>query len=149
MPTLLSPKSNNWVDRGAAPDATLSRILAHTFDRHAVSDHDWLAEHARAILGLVAAHGTETHITGYLRSIARSAGLPAGAPEGARMVAVALWHAAKVAVVRDFAERVLQGHVPVDAPTEAPLSRWLAQRLLTTEEVREFESERQERDSAK
>lgn len=141
MPTLLSPKSNNWVDRGVPAEPTLQRILAHAFDRHAAEHESWLAEHARAVLGLVAAHGTESHVVGYLRSVARDAGMP-DAPPTRRLVAVALWHAAKAALIRDFAERVLRGEVPIDTPTPERLSSWLAERLLTQQELDEYAKER-------
>jgi len=52
-----------------------------------------------------------------------------------------LWHIAKAALVRDFAERVLQGEVPVNTPTRDSLSHWLAGRLLTAEELARFEAE--------
>ena len=66
---------------------------------------------------------------------------PKREPLGARAAAIALWHIAKAALVRDFAERVLQGEVPVNAPTPDTLSHWLASRLLTREELERFETE--------
>jgi hypothetical protein len=113
----------------------LRRILAHHFDRHELADVPWLDEHARAVLGMVEADATEVHVTGYLRSVARELGLGPGEPPATRMVAVALWHAAKAALVRDFAERVLRGEVPVNAPTPERLSDWLAARLLSEDEL--------------
>ena len=58
-----------------------------------------------------------------------------------RLTAIALWHIAKAALVRDFAERVLQGEVPVNAPTPDRLSHWLATRLLSEEELARFEAD--------
>lgn len=55
--------------------------------------------------------------------------------------AAAVWALAKAAQVRDFAERVVQGDVPVNAPTRDTLSHWLAERLLTPDELAEWEDE--------
>jgi hypothetical protein len=58
-----------------------------------------------------------------------------------RTTAIALWHIAKCALVRDFAERVLRGDVPVNKPTEDRFSHWVASRLLSPEELAQFEQE--------
>jgi hypothetical protein len=52
-----------------------------------------------------------------------------------------LWHIAKAALVRDFAERVLRGEIPVNAPTPDSFSHWVARRLLSDEELERFERE--------
>ena len=143
MPTIISRKSNNWVDRGFPADRTLARLLAHLFDRHAESDAPWLAEHATAIHGMVAAHATEVDVASYVRVVARREGLPEGAPPCARMAAAALWHASKAALVRDLAEQVIRGEIPPNDPTPEPLGRWLAERLLTRDELATYEAERQ------
>ena len=90
---------------------------------------------------MVAAAATEVHVAGYLRGVAREIGSPKREPSGARPAAIALWHIAKAALVRDFAERVLKGEVPVNTPTPDTLSHWLAARLLTKEELARFENE--------
>ena len=138
--TLLSPKASNWVDRGEPPDATLRRVLAFFFERHDPADGPWLEEHARIILGMVTADATEVHVAGYLRSVVRETGAPRREPLGARSAAVALWHVAKAALVRDVAERVLQEEVPVNAATPDSFSHWVASRLLTPEELARFEA---------
>lgn len=74
-------------------------------------------------------------VTGYLHSVARQLGSERGQRPATRMVAAALWHAAKVALVRDFAERVLAGDFPPNLPTGSRLSEWLAARLLTPSEL--------------
>ena len=140
-PTIISRKASNWVDRGEPPIPTLRRVLAFFFERHAPTDEPWLDEHATVILGMVAADATEVHIAGYLRSIVRESQAPAREPLGARAAAVGLWHIAKAALVRDFAERVLQGEVPVNVPTPDSFSHWVASRLLTPEELARFEAE--------
>lgn len=137
MAILSAGKADNWVDRGEPPEPTLRRILAYYFDRHAEEDESWLQEHAMAIRGLVEAGGTEVHVATYLYRALRQLGLPA--PPRGRVTAVALWHAAKAALVRDFAERVLLGEVPRPVPTPDTLSHWLASRLLTNDELAAFE----------
>ena len=139
MATIISKKSNNWVDRGEPAGPTLQRILAHLFDRHDPSASVWLHEQATAVLGMVAADATEVQVSGYLRSVARDLGFPAGEPTGVRPMATALWHAAKAALVRDLAERVLRGEIPPNEPTREPLAQWLAARLLSPEELADHE----------
>ena len=137
MPILTASKAGNWVDRGEPPEPTLRRILAFYFDRHETTDEPWLAERATAIRGLVDADATEVHVATYLYRELRDLGLPA--PPRGRVTAIALWHAAKAALVRDFAESVLRGDVPRPEPTPEPLSQWLTERLLTPAELEAFE----------
>ncbi|HKN66257.1 MAG TPA: hypothetical protein VJW73_08280 [Gemmatimonadaceae bacterium] len=66
------------------------------------------------------------HIASFPRGIVTEIGWPKREPLGARPEAIALWHIAKAALVRDFAERVLQGEVPVNAPTPGTLCHWPA-----------------------
>jgi hypothetical protein len=140
-PTIISRNASNWVDRGEPSLPTLRRVLAHFFERHDPADHEWLDHQANTIIGMVAADATEVHIAGYLRSIVRETGWPRREPLGARPAAIGLWHIAKAALVRDFAERVLRGEIPVNAPTPDRFSHWVAQRLLTPEELARFEAE--------
>jgi hypothetical protein len=132
--TIISRNAGNWVDRGDSAIPTLSRVLAHLFDLPFDADPQPLERHANTLLGMVAADATEIHIVGYLKSI-RSEHDAAYDSRRTRAAAIALWHIAKAALVRDFAERVLQGDVPVNAPTQQPLSSWLKERLLTPEEL--------------
>jgi hypothetical protein len=134
---LSAAKAGNWVDRGEPPEPTLRRILAHYFDRHEPSDLAWLSGHATAIRGLVEAGGTEVHVATYLYRALRELGVPA--PPRGRVTSVALWHATKAALVRDFAERVLRGEIPRPDPTPDSLSHWLAGRLLSRDELTDFE----------
>ena len=139
LPTIISSKASNWVDRGEPAIPTMRRVLAHFFKRFDDADEPWLEEHANIIIGMVAADSTEIHIASYLRSVARENKIELPEPSGGRPAAVALWHIAKAALVRDFAERVLRGEIPVNAPTPEPLSQWVARRLLTDEEFARFE----------
>jgi hypothetical protein len=140
-PTIIYKKASNWVDRGEPANPTLRRALAHFFERFDPADEAWLDEQATIVLGMVAADATEVHVAGYLKSVARETGTPAREVLHARPAAVALWHIAKAALVRDFAERVLNGEVPVNAPTPDSFSHWMASRLLTPEELERFEAD--------
>lgn len=140
-PTIISKKASNWVDRGDPPNPTLRRILAHYFDRFDPTDEAWLEEHALVVLGMVAADATEIQIAGYLRSVVNQMERPPQEPRSARATAISLWHVAKAALVRDFAERVLRSEVPPNEPTNDSLSHWVASRLLTPEELARFERE--------
>lgn len=140
-PTIISSKASNWVDRGEPPNRTLRRVLAFFFERHDPADDPWLEEQANIIVGMVAADATEVHIAGYLNTILRESGEPRREPGGARAAGVALWHIAKAALVRDFAERVLQGEVPANTPTPDTFGHWIASRLLTPAELARFEAE--------
>jgi hypothetical protein len=137
MAILSSTKADNWVDRGEAAEPVLSRILAHYFQRHAATDEPWLNAHASAVRGLVEAGGSEVHVANYLYRTLRELDQPA--PPRGRVTAIALWHVAKAALVRDFAERVLCGEVPPPVATPDSLSHWLAARLLTADELEAFE----------
>ena len=140
VPTIISKKASNWVDRGEPPNPVLRRVLAHFFERHAPDDALWLDQHVLVVLGMVAADATEIHIAGYLKSVVREHGAPTREPLGARSAAIALWHIAKAAMVRDQAERVFH-QLPDVEPTKDTLSHWLASRLLSAEDLRRFEQE--------
>jgi hypothetical protein len=140
-PTILYKKAGNWVDRGDPSNPTLRRVLAVFFERDTSNHEAWLDEQANIVIGMVAADATEIHIAGYLRSVVRETGSPDRHPLGARSAAICMWHIAKVALVRDFAERVLRGEVPVNEPTPDSFSHWLASRLLTPSELARFEAE--------
>ncbi len=56
-------------------------------------------------------------------------------PLNARQAAIALWHIAKAALVRDVAERVLNSDLMNKPETPDSLGHWLAVRLLTPEEL--------------
>ena len=90
---------------------------------------------------MVAADATEIHIAGYLKSVVREIGSPTREALGARAAGIALWHIAKAALVRDFAERVLRGEIPVNEPCQDSFTHFIASRLLTPDELAEFEAD--------
>ena len=145
-PTIIYKKASNWVDRGEPPNATLRRVLAHFFERQDPKFLPWLEQQATIVLGMVEADATEVHIAGYLRSVVREIEWPKREPLGARECGLTLWHVAKAALVRDFAERVLRGEVPVNEPTPDRFSHWIASRLLSPEELAQYERDAAEND---
>jgi hypothetical protein len=140
-PTIIAKNASNWVDRGEPSTRTLRRVLAYFFERQDPRFESWLDDQAVIVAGMVAADATEIHVAGYLRSVVREIGGPAREPLGARSTAIALWHIAKAALVRDFAERVLRGEIPVNEPTPDSFSHWVAARLLTPDELARFEED--------
>ena len=115
------------VDRGDPADPTIQRLLAHFYGLQLDEHREQLELPASTIIGMVAADATEVHIVGYMRSIARDLDVEDRPLQYARVTAIAIWHAAKAALVRDFAERVLRGEVPPpNDPTPQPPDRyWL------------------------
>ncbi|HZF68010.1 MAG TPA: hypothetical protein VEZ47_08225 [Gemmatirosa sp.] len=142
---LTSGSASNWVDRGAPAEPKLAQVLAHFLGcpDAAEAPPAWLVQAASDVLGMVAAGSSEVQLASYVRALAREQGRTS--PEelrGARVVAVALWHVAKAAEVRDRAERVLHALVP-EAPVQPPLGEWLAARLLSPAELAAFRRERE------
>src|SRR5262245_42825673 len=140
-PTIISKQASNWVDRGESSRGMIERILGRFLDRNPATEVEWFREQADIITGMVAADATEVHLVGYLRTLlvyredlARDSGTY-------RLTAIALWHVAKAALVRDFAERVLRGEIPPNDATPDRLGHWLASRLLSSEELARFERE--------
>ncbi|MGV3707226.1 MAG: hypothetical protein ACO1Q7_00160 [Gemmatimonas sp.] len=141
MPTLINPKSNNWIDRGESPIRVMRTTLSHYFEKFDVADGPWLTEQATVVFGMVAADCTDVQVAGYLRGVVRELGLDPHERLGSRMFAVSLWHIAKAAIVRDFAERVLSGVIPKNDPTPEPLGKWLEERLMRDERISDEEGE--------
>lgn len=133
-PTIIYKKASNWVDRGESALPTMQRVLAHFFERLGDDDRAWLENVALTVWGMVEADATEVHVASYLRSLQTDPHDESHPAPNTRLTAIALWHIAKSALVRDFAERVLSGDVPPNVPTPEPLSEWLEQRLLAREE---------------
>lgn len=139
-PTIISRKASNWVDRGEAPHATIERVLGRLLDRAPQTAPAWFRAQSQSIVGMVAADATEVHVAGFLRTLLADDAPPRDAAT-VRAAAISVWHIAKAALVRDFAERVLRGEIPVNEPTPDSLSHWLAARLLPPEQLAAFEDE--------
>ena len=140
-PTILSKKASNWVDRGEAPHSTIERVLGRLLQQNPAHSRVWFREQAEIIVGMVAADATEVHLVGYLRTLFPYDEQQARDSSDFRTTAIALWHIAKAALVRDFAERVLRGDVPPNEPTPDRLGHWLATRILSPDELARFERE--------
>jgi hypothetical protein len=138
-PTIISSKAGNWVDQGQPPHRVMRRVLSYFAGRHAPDDDAWLDHQANTIIAMVDADANEVEVANYLRSLVPDETGDV-ARDHARLAGIALWHIAKVALVRDFAERVLQSEVPVNAPTQDSFGHWVASRLLTDDELAEYES---------
>ena len=134
---MLHPNNaSNWVDRGAPPEAKLGHVLAHYLGRPelASAPPPWFDQAVLDVIGMVAADVSEVELAAYVRALARSQGrTDPDQLRGARLVAVALWHVAKAAEVRDRASRVLAALAPHEPPPR--LSEWLAERLLVPSEL--------------
>ena len=151
-PTIISKKASNWVDRGEPAYAPITRVLSRFLNENPTGRGDWFRAQAEIISAMVAADATEVHLVGYLRTLLaereeQEPTYDSYDSASIRVVAIALWHIAKAALVRDFAERVLKGEVPVNEPTPDNLSHWLASRLLSPEELAQFEADRASEDS--
>lgn len=146
--SMTSTKASNWVDRGERSVPQVQRTLTFFFDRHDVADEAWLCEAAQTLVGMVEADASEVLVAGYLKHVAREQSIEF--PPRARLASVAVWHIAKAALVRDAAVRLLNSEL-VHQPDRAPprLSTWLAQRLLTPDELARLgESQHAERTDA-
>ena len=124
----------NWVDRGEPADAALIRVLGHYLERPIAPPDPVLAEAATIVIGMVAAHAAEGGVAGYLATLEAQLDRPAPPPGLRRTVAVALWHIAKVAEVREAAIARLRPTAPSTPPPRLPLAEWLVERILTPEE---------------
>jgi hypothetical protein len=127
---MINTKASNWVDRGEAPEPTLTRVLASYLGLDPSVNEVQLREYAAAVRGMAEADATEVNIAGYLRPL-ESAHLEAEHPARLRRAAaIALWHIVKTAEVRDRAIRLVAEHAASPGAAQVPLSTWLAKRLL-------------------
>ena len=117
----------NWVDRGESPHRQLTRVLVRFLALDPKVDASTLAAHCETIIAFVAADGSEVQLADYLAELQRSLGRDVSPGPNRRYVAIALWHIAKVALVRENLANVRA----TDTATSAniSLSEWLAQRL--------------------
>ena len=139
--SMTSKHASNWVDRGERSAPEVQRTLAFFYDRHDVTDAAWLGEAAQTLVGMVEADASEVLIAGYLKHVAREQGIEF--PARARLASAAVWHIAKAALVRDAAVRLLNSDLVAQRDVVPPqLSAWLAERLLTPEELTQLSNER-------
>ena len=120
-------KTGNWVDRGDPLEATLSRVFGHSLGLEPTDLR--LSEYVNTIRGLVEADATEVHVSGYVRTIRKTLGLPELEPAARRTLGIALWHIAKAGLVRDRGER-RAAELMSQLPPQAPLAERLAAAIL-------------------
>lgn len=123
---------SNWVDRGEPPHRQLTRVLVRFLGLDPKADASTLAAHCETILAFVAADGSEVQLADYLAELQRGLGREVAPGPIRRYVAIALWHIAKVALLReDIGQRAA-----LDPPTSdnISLSEWLAQRLSSKDD---------------
>ena len=145
---LSSSKASNWVDRGEPADARVAQVVAHFLDvpDAAKAEAPWLADAARELVGMVIAGATEVEVAGYLRRLATERGRAVMDAPPARVFAVGIWHTVKAAEVRDRAERVIRALAAGRDAEVPPLAEWLAERMLTPEELRQHRAQQQNAD---
>jgi hypothetical protein len=142
MPSIIVPRdAGNWVDRGEPDLPKLMTVINHFFGPERGISEERLEAAAHDIRGLVWADATELHVSGYLRRLGEELGIDESEVGPRRMAATALWSIAKLAMIRDTALLEGERRVPPQAPSQ-PLSEWLASRLLSPEELEDWQRER-------
>jgi hypothetical protein len=108
----MSRRRLNWVDRLEPPEPEIARVLQRFLALDAERDAGAKAEYAHAIVQMVRANASEGEVANYLAYVQQQRGQPVTPPPMRRYVAIALWHIAKAALVRDAAR--LDELAPVD-----------------------------------
>ena len=104
--------ASNWVDRGQPPEPELGRILSYYLDLGPEPLETRLRPHVDAIRGMVEADATEVQVAGYLKTVEQDFGATDTHARRRRAAAIALWHIAKCAEVRERARRLLDFGIP-------------------------------------
>ncbi len=105
---LTNTSASNWVDRGQPPEPELTRVLASYLGQDPTAPDPKLRGHVEAIRGMVEADSTEVHIASYLKDVERAFGVVEEDGRRRRSVAIALWHIAKCAELRERARRLIE-----------------------------------------
>ena len=105
---LTDPRASNWVDRGQAAEPELTRVLAYYVGQDPKAPEASLRVHVDAIRGMVEADSTEVHLASYLKEVEQAFGVTEEHGRRRRAVAIALWHIAKCAELRDRARRLME-----------------------------------------
>jgi hypothetical protein len=109
----MSRRQLNWVDRLEPPEPEIARVLRRFLELDPERDATAEAEYANAVVQMVRASASEGEVANYLAYIQEQRGQPMTPPPMRRYVAIALWHIAKAALVRDAAR--LEELRPVDS----------------------------------
>ena len=108
----MSRRQLNWVDRLEPPEPEVARVLRRFLKLDAEQDADTETAYARAIVQMVRASASEGDVANYLAYLQEQRAQPVTPAPMRRYVAIALWHIAKAALVRDLAR--LEELAPVD-----------------------------------
>jgi hypothetical protein len=100
--------ASNWVDRGQAPEPELTRVLASYVGQDPNAPDPKLRTYVDAIRGMVEADSTEVHLAGYLKEVEQAFDVTEEGGRRRRAAAIALWHIAKCAELRDRARRLIE-----------------------------------------
>jgi hypothetical protein len=105
---LTDSKASNWVDRGQPAEPELTRVLASYVGQDPAAPDARLRVHVDAIRGMVEADSTEVHLASYLKEVEQAFGVTEEHGRRRRAVAIALWHIAKCAELRERARRLME-----------------------------------------
>jgi hypothetical protein len=109
----MSRRQLNWVDRLEPPEPEIARVLRRFLKLDAAREADTEAGYAHAVVQMVRARASEGDVANYLAYLEEQRGHPVTPPPMRRYVAIAIWHIAKAALVRDGAR--LEELAPVDS----------------------------------
>lgn len=127
---MISPNASNWVNRGEPAERKLMRVLRHFLGFDAAVSDSQLQEFAAVLEGMVAADASEVQVASYLGYLEDQLDRPRSPSRRRRLVAIALWHVAKAALIREETLRLLREGVPPATSEQVPLSKWLRERIL-------------------
>jgi hypothetical protein len=128
---MINSTASNWVDRGEPPEPALSRVLSSYLELDPTSHSTTLSEYSLIVRGMAEADATEVQIAGYLRTLENQHLAAEHPARHRRAVAIAIWHIAKAAEVRERARRLIAEYAATLPEAErVPLSTWLSDRLL-------------------
>jgi hypothetical protein len=105
---LIDPSASNWVDRGQPAEPELTRVLAYYLGQDPKAPDASLRTHIDAIRGMVEADSTEVHLASYLKQVEQAFCITEEHGRRRRAVAIALWHIAKCAELRERARRLME-----------------------------------------
>ena len=117
----MSRRQLNWVDRLEPPEPEVARVLRRFLVLDAEQDADTEAAYTQSVVQMVRARASEGDVANYLAYLQEQRGQPVTPPPMRRYVAIALWHIAKVALVREAAR--LEELAPVDSWRRDQLKR--------------------------
>jgi hypothetical protein len=127
-------KASNWVDRGEPSEPKLAKTLRHFFGFDVPVEDAQLQEYTRTLVSMVAADASEVQVASYLGYLEDQHGRPRSSARHRRLEAIAIWHMAKAALVRDQALRLLRGEAYDATAEHERLSDWLRERILRSRE---------------